>query len=134
MDRGRLGLVAVGGAVGVSVRWSLLEVGEPSSLAALLGANLVGCFVLGVAVAREGPAGTARHRLLHDGLAVGFCGGLTTFSTLAVEVAQMGRDGRATVAGGYLAASVALGLAALRLGASAGGRRPALDEPLEGER
>lgn len=133
MDRRRLLLVALGGAVGATVRWALLDVGADAFRPVLLGVNVLGCVVLGWAVAREGPAGTDRHRWLHDAVAVGFCGGLTTFSTLAVEVAELGRDGHAAFGAWYLGASVVLGMAGVMFGAAFAGRPFALEDPLEGE-
>jgi CrcB protein len=45
----------------------------------------------------------------------GVCGALTTFSTLQLEVLQLGRHGRIGLAAAYLAASVAAGGLALYL-------------------
>ena len=59
------------------------------------------------------PPSTYRRPLIGTGV----CGGLTTFSTLQLEVAELGRDGHAALAVLYLAASVALGLAAVLLSA-----------------
>lgn len=133
MDRRRLLLVGAGGAAGATLRWALLDLGGEAFRPALLLVNVLGCIVLGAALAREGPAGSSRHRWLHDALAVGFCGGLTTFSTLAVEVAELGRDGRAGFGAWYLGASVVLGIAGVMFGAAFAGRPLALEEPLEGE-
>jgi CrcB protein len=133
VDRRRLLLVGSGGAAGATLRWALLDLGGDSFRPVLLAVNVLGCLVLGVAIAREGPAGTSGHRWLHDALAVGFCGGLTTFSTLAVEVAELGRDGQAGFAAWYLGTSVVLGLAAVLFGAAFAGRPLALEDPLEGE-
>jgi CrcB protein len=133
VDRRRLQLVAFGGAVGATLRWALLELGGEAFRPALLLVNLLGCVVLGAAVAREGAPGTARHRWLHDAVAVGFCGGLTTFSTLAVEVAELGRDGHAGFGAWYLGASVVLGMAGVMFGAAFAGKPFALEQPLEGE-
>ena len=47
--------------------------------------NCGGSFVLGVLLAEEWAHPRAR-LLLHDAGGIGFCGGLTTFSTYAVEV------------------------------------------------
>jgi fluoride ion exporter CrcB/FEX len=54
-----------------------------------------------------------------DLLGVGFCGGLTTMSTFAVEVAAFARDGRVELAAAYLAASTVAAVAAAWLGATA---------------
>ncbi|WP_167050649.1 CrcB family protein [Salinibacterium sp. ZJ77] len=46
----------------------------------------------------------------------GFCGGLTTFSTLSVETIQLVLDGRSRVAVASVAANLALGVGAAALG------------------
>lgn len=74
--------------------------------------NVVGAFVLGVlleGLARSGGDDGPRRRARLLG-GTGFCGALTTYSTLAVEVDLLGRDGRPGIALAYLAASVAAGL------------------------
>ncbi len=98
-------LVALGGAAGAGVRWIMVEVGPETAFPwAVLFVNLVGCTLLGALVGRGVHHGA---RLL---VGTGFCGGLTTFSTLTVEVASMLRDDRAVVACTYLAVSVLAGL------------------------
>lgn len=49
-------------------------------------------------------------------LGTGFCGALTTFSSVAVGIDQLAADGHAGTAVGYLAASLAAGLAAASFG------------------
>ena len=120
--------IAGGGVLGTSLRWAIIELlplasGFPWPVFAI---NLVGSAVLGVALAEEWDHPGAR-LFLHDAVAIGFCGGLTTFSTFAVEVAGLGRDGRPELALAYLTASLAAGLAA------AFRHVDALRRPLEGE-
>lgn len=54
--------------------------------------NLVGSFVLGIVV------GVASHQMLNEnvrlGVAVGFCGAFTTFSTFAAELAGLVNEGK----------------------------------------
>lgn len=52
------------------------------------------------------------------GLGTGFCGSLTTFSALTVDVAEMARDGSWGYAAGYLAVSVLGGVALALVGAA----------------
>jgi fluoride exporter len=49
-------------------------------------------------------------------LGTGFCGALTTFSSVAVAVDQLATDGHTGTAVGYVAASLAAGLAAASFG------------------
>jgi CrcB protein len=77
--------------------------------------NLAGTFLLGVFATtfqeRLHPA-TLREALLGPG----FCGALTTFSTLQVELIRMADHGRPGAAAAYAAATLAGGLAAVSLG------------------
>ncbi|MEC8998818.1 MAG: CrcB family protein [Actinomycetota bacterium] len=112
-----LAFVAVGGAVGAAARWALIEAtaGSDGGVAGpVLLANVVGCAVLGLLLGR-GVAGSAR--LL---LGVGLCGGLTTFSTFAVEVADALRTDDLPGAIGYTVLSVVGGLCAFVLGRQTG--------------
>lgn len=85
------GAVALGGVVGAATRWALIELlgGDGSVPPGLVVANVVGCLVLGVVVAIAPEAPTARTAAV----GTGFCGALTTFSTLAVDLARLGDDG-----------------------------------------
>jgi len=77
--------------------------------------NLVGSFILGFVVitvtARRVPS-----RYLRPLIGTGFCGGLTTFSTLVVEVDLLVRAGHAGTAAIYLTVSVVGGLAVASVG------------------
>jgi len=112
-----LALVAVGGVIGAATRWGLLEAtagadGGPAGPVLL--ANLMGCGLLGLLLGRGVASST---RLLAG---VGFCGGLTTFSTFAVEVAEALRASDAAGAFGYAVLSVGGGLATFLLGRMTG--------------
>jgi CrcB protein len=122
MDRRWLALVALGGALGATVRWAALEVGPATSSFpwVIFAVNVVGSALLGAITShvRRRPHRTR----VGDLLGVGFCGGLTTMSTFAVEVAVFTRDGRTGLALGYLAASTVAAVSAAWLGAAAGRR------------
>jgi CrcB protein len=87
-------------------------------------ANLVGALVLGLLVetlARRGPdkGGRRRIRLL---VGAGLCGGLTTYSTLAVETDLLVRAHRDGLAAEYALLSVVAGVAAAAAGIAIGAR------------
>ena len=112
-----LALVAAGGAIGAAARWVMLEAttgtGDGPAGPVLL-ANLVGCGLLGLLLGRGVGSST---RLL---VGAGFCGGLTTFSTFAVEVAEALRGSDVAGAIGYTVLSVVGGLATFLLGRTTG--------------
>lgn len=119
-----LAAVFVGGVLGTLARAGLEHAFPASGDGwpwATFTVNAAGTFVLGVAVPhlRERlPASTWRRYLV----GTGFCGGLTTFSTLQVELLRLARNGHAALAAGYLGASLAAGFALL-LAATLIGRR-----------
>jgi CrcB protein len=111
-------LVAAGGAAGCVAR-HLVGLALQSASAGFpwgtLLVNVAGSFVLGVLVGTLPPGGAGRL-----GLGTGFCGGFTTFSAFGVEAVALAERGLAVRAGGYAAASVALGVAAAAAGVAAG--------------
>ncbi|MGH1503623.1 MAG: fluoride efflux transporter FluC [Acidimicrobiales bacterium] len=131
-----LPLVAVGGAVGALVRWGLIEAAGGG--AAVLACNVVGSLILGVLVGSMPRPGTmmsadewarrfGRQRLL----GTGFCGGLTTLSTVAVDAAGRLDDGRPGAAVAGLATTVALTGIAGAVGVLAARRsRPGADSAI----
>ena len=88
--------VCVGGTVGCLLRWGLgvwLNT-QPSAVPmGTLAANLIGGYIVGVAVAFFALNKTLEPawRLL---VITGFCGGLTTFSSFSAEVVQLLRQER----------------------------------------
>ena len=117
-----------GGITGAGMRWAVGEV-LSSTAATLLTVNTIGCLIVGaVTVLGRAPltGATAITSPSHPspislGLTVGFCGGLTTFSSLAVDLVSRWRDGTggAWVLG---ASSLAIGIAAVMVGRSLGRR------------
>ena len=110
MDRVVAGVLA-GGVVGATGRWAIGELGWPSSIT-LLVVNTIGSFVLGVVVARWGD----REHPLRLALGVGLCGGFTTFSGVAVDIAARLDAGDVVEGLSVAVASVVLGAAAFLTG------------------
>ncbi len=120
VDRRELGAIFLGGALGTLLRAGLLEAvgeGAPGWPWATFVVNLAGAFLLGWLVTALPAA--RRQRPLWT---TGFCGGLTTFSTMQVELLGMLETGRPGIALGYAAASVLAGLVGVEAGV-AGARR-----------
>lgn len=117
-------VVATGGAVGALARYGLGRV-WPSSLTGFPTAtflvNLLGAGALGLFLGWWEHAGK-RGELLPPFVAVGVLGGLTTFSTLAVEAVDRFDHHASGTAAVYLVASVVGGIAAVALGAHTGRR------------
>lgn len=98
--------VSVGGTLGCLLRWLLaifLNRYFPAIPPGTLAANLIGCYIIGIAIAffTAYPALAPEWRLL---LTTGFCGGLTTFSTFSAEIVILLQSGRVTWALGAVAA------------------------------
>jgi CrcB protein len=91
---GSIVAVAVGGAAGTAVRHGASTMDWHTALT-VLAVNVIGSFVLGLIVAVR--AGGLADRWAALG-GIGFCGGLTTFSTHAIDVAQRLDDQRWTTA------------------------------------
>jgi CrcB protein len=121
--RGRFGdpslLVAVfvGGAIGALLRAALTRYlpdaadGFPWTVFAI---NVGGAIVLAYVAIRlqeRLPPSTYRRPLV----GTGFCGALTTFSTLQVTVVRLGRDGQVALGALYLLASICVGVVAVVL-------------------
>ena len=100
--------IAVGSALGALLRWQLgikLNALFPTIPPGTLVANLIGAYVIGLAIAffASFSALSPEWRLL---VITGFCGGLTTFSTFSAELATLLQQGRVLWALGIVAAHV----------------------------
>jgi CrcB protein len=111
-----VGVVFAGGCVGgcvrflTTTRWPAAAGGFPWSTWTV---NVLGAFVLAVVVVTA--ADLAPSRYLRPLVGTGFCGALTTFSSVVVAADQLfGRHPGTAVA--YLVASIAGGLAAAAAG------------------
>jgi len=125
--------IAAGGMIGATCRWGVLEMWDLGGGFAwpLFVINVVGSFVVGVALAEES-LHPSWEWWVRDGVGIGFCGGLTTFSTFALEGAELLREDRPALAAMHVGASVVLAIAATVAGAATRRRVGALRLPLEG--
>jgi CrcB protein len=111
--------ISVGASLGALLRWwlgNLLNAHFPTVPPGTLAANLIGGYVIGVAIAvfATYPAIAPEWRLF---VITGFCGGLTTFSTFSAEIVTLLQQGRPLAACGaaasHLFGSVAMTLAGI---------------------
>lgn len=110
--------VSLGAAGGALLRWGLgakLNALYPAVPLGTLSANLIGGYVVGVAIAYFAQAVeiAPEWRLL---IITGFCGGLTTFSTFSAEVVLLLQQGRLAWALAVIALHVVGSLAMTVLG------------------
>ncbi len=120
IDRRELGAIFLGGALGALLRAGLAEafpVGAGNWPWATFVVNITGAALLGYWFTTL--SHTSYRRPL---LTTGFCGALTTFSTVQVELLEMLDAGRLALVVVYLGVSVAAGLAGVQA-ATAAARR-----------
>jgi CrcB protein len=116
-DRRQVAAIFAGGAIGTVARAALAEAFPPAPTAwpwPTFGVNIGAAFLLGYFVTRlqeRLPLSAYRRPLLGTGL----CGGLSTFSTMQVEIVKMISAGDWGLAAGYAGASIAAGYAAIQL-------------------
>ncbi|MGH3208551.1 MAG: fluoride efflux transporter CrcB [Trebonia sp.] len=109
--------IFVGGALGTLARAALAEAFPHAATAwpwPTFAVNIVAAFLLGYFVTRlqeRLPLSSYRRPLLGTGV----CGGLSTFSTMQVEILKMLSAHAYLLAVGYAAASIVAGYAALHL-------------------
>jgi fluoride exporter len=110
-DGRELAAVFVGGAIGTLARaaFEMLAAPDPGRWPwPTFVVNVVGAFLLGYLAVRLPESGHSRPMLC-----TGLCGGLTTFSTMQVEILVMLEHRHYVLAAGYIPASVAAGLFAV---------------------
>ena len=116
-DRREIAAIFAGGAIGTVARAALAEAFPHPATEwpwPTFGVNIVAAFLVGYFVTRlqeRLPLSSYRRPLLGTGL----CGGLSTFSTMQVEILNMLSAHAWGLAAGYIAASIVAGYAAIHL-------------------
>jgi len=120
--------IAVGGTLGALLRGTLVRMADNQEdfgwwprgpAAATLISNTLGCLLFGLWL-RFGSSWAAQFADAVDlevGATIGFCGGLTTFSTLCSDAIRLANHLGSRSAGLYLAETLFLGFSAFWLGA-----------------
>ena len=105
-------IVGTGGALGSIARYLITCLFTHLAICsewAILLVNIIGSFIIGLLI-------PASHNTLYLLLAVGFCGGFTTFSTFSVQAFQMLQSGQRLASLIYILASVLISIAFVFLG------------------
>ena len=113
-----LSLVALGGAIGASLRWltgvAVLRALGPSDFPlAIITVNVIGSFLMGVFVVAAAHKGLTH---LSPFVMTGILGGFTTFSAFSLETMTLIERGQVASASLYILLSVGLSVGALALG------------------
>lgn len=113
----KLFCIFIGGGLGSICRYSigayLIHAAHNRLPWATLVANALGCLLIGLLM---GYFERTHTNWLYMLLITGFCGGFTTFSTFSNESVQLMRQGLYTMAFGYMALSLVIGLSAVGVG------------------
>ena len=131
-DGRTIAAIFAGGALGTLARAALAEAFPHAATAwpwPTFAVNVVAAFLLGYFVTRlqeRLPLSSYRRPLLGTGI----CGGLSTFSTMEVEILKMLTAHAYGLAAGYAAASIAAGYAALHLATAMVRRVPVVEKPV----
>ncbi|MFZ5962629.1 fluoride efflux transporter CrcB [Thalassococcus sp. BH17M4-6] len=114
---GHLSFVALGGAIGASLRFLLghavLRIVGPGFPVAIMGANILGSFLMGVFVVVAAQRGLGH---LSPFVMTGLLGGFTTFSAFSLETVTLIERGQTGQALLYVAVSVIGSILALMAG------------------
>ncbi|MEN8650016.1 CrcB family protein [Streptomyces sp. 21So2-11] len=106
-----LAAISVGGALGALARYGAALL-WPGSVWTTFGVNVLGSALIGVLMVLVSEQGRG-HALVRPFLGVGVLGGFTTFSTYAVDLAQLLEEGEAVTAMAYAAGTFVAALGAV---------------------
>lgn len=109
-------LIGLGGGLGSILRVLVAEITPVGRLPwGTMAANIAGSLVIGIVLAKLGAPGRESSHW-QAFLALGFCGGFTTFSSFSWQTLEQIRQGQIGAALIHIAVSVAICLAATWLG------------------
>ncbi|NNC24106.1 fluoride efflux transporter CrcB [Salinisphaera sp. USBA-960] len=111
--------IGVGAALGANLRWALgltLNYLLPQLPLGTLAANVLGAFLIGLAIALLAAAPVTMPAVFRPLVITGFLGALTTFSTFSAEIFNQLAEGRPLWAIAGIGAHVLMSLAAVALG------------------
>ncbi|MFE3644611.1 fluoride efflux transporter FluC [Streptomyces sp. NPDC059169] len=111
-----LAAISAGAVLGASARYGVSLV-WPSHWGTFW-VNVVGCALIGVLMVLVSERRVVTHPLVRPFAGVGVLGGFTTFSTYALDVAELLERQRVAEAAGYAAATVCAAMGAVWLGAT----------------
>lgn len=123
-----IAFVAVGGGLGALARYAVglaaaQLIGKGFPWGTLI-VNVVGCFIMGIVLQLIGalesklPGSRDQLEFWHKAFAIGFLGGLTTFSSFGADTLREFQGGQPLVALANVVANVALSLAAVWCGSA----------------
>ena len=112
--------IFVGGGIGSIIRYLITKISFFSFNSfpySTFISNIIGCFILGLALTYF-MKNDSQNSTIFLFIAVGFCGGFTTFSTFSSEGLELINNGNLTTFIIYTFTSIFLGIVAVYLGAS----------------
>ena len=118
MDLKSLILVFFGGGIGSSIRFIVTKYFNKNLISFPIGtsiSNLVGCFIIGLLIAYYDRNDIPKKDVFLF-ISVGFCGGLTTFSTFMLDIFEMLKNENYQNIIPYFSVNFFLGLISIALG------------------